>query len=102
MSTGRVGISSGHPWDMKELRLRIDLIDWREIAGELVALELETATYLAANQSGVLLWQELVAGSTRAKLVDRLVTEYGIDDGQAGIDVDRFLDELRERDLLDE
>jgi Coenzyme PQQ synthesis protein D (PqqD) len=102
MSTRRVGISSVHPWDMKELRLRTDLIDWREIAGELVALELKTATYLATNPSGVLLWQELVAGSTRAKLVERLVAEYEIDDGQAGIDVDRFLDELRERNLLDE
>ena len=102
MSTRRVGSSTGHPWDMKELRLRTDLIDWREIAGELVALELETATYLATNPSGVLLWQELVAGSTRAKLVERLVAEYEIDHGQAGIDVDRFLDELRERDLLDE
>ena len=88
--------------EVADLRLRTDGLDWREIGGELVVLQADSATYLAANQSAVLIWQELVTGSTRETLVERLVGEYGIDELQAGADVDRFLDELRARELLDE
>ena len=84
------------------LRLRPDALDWSVIDDEVVALDAEQSQYLATNQSGTLLWQMLQEGATRTQLVDLLVLRYAIDDEQAGIDTDAFLDELRERGLIEE
>lgn len=83
------------------VRLRSDAIDWREIEGEVVALDLNTANYLATNRSGALLWPELVKGTTREALVARLVEAFDVDPVAATSDVDAFLRMLAEQELLD-
>ncbi len=85
---------------MTELRLRDEKLQWLETEGEVVALDETTLAYLGLNESGAVLWQELAGGTTREKLVARLVETFRIDAASAGTDVDRFLDELRRRDLL--
>ena len=85
-----------------ELRLRSDDLAWRTVDDEMIAIDVRDSTYLTANDSGALLWAALAAGTTRDALAERLVTAYGIDTEKAEADVDRFLDELRERGLLDE
>jgi hypothetical protein len=85
---------------MTRLQLRDDGLKWREIDGELVAVDVLTSTYVSANPSGMALWQALAKGATREALVDELVDSYGIDRERAGGDVDAFLDDLRRRDLL--
>jgi Coenzyme PQQ synthesis protein D (PqqD) len=85
---------------MKRLRLRTSDLEWREIEDEVIAVDVQTSTYLSANSSGMVLWRALARGTTRKALVDRLVEIYGIDGERAGADVDRFLDDLRSRDLL--
>lgn len=84
----------------KKLELSRDAVEWRRIEGEVIAIDLERSVYLAVNGSGALLWELLATGTTRATLVDRLVETFGLDDGRAGEDVDRFLTELERRGLL--
>jgi hypothetical protein len=85
---------------MTVLKLRDTDLHWREIDGEIVALEGQRSQYVAANGSGTVLWRALVGGTTHEHLVDELVRTYGIDRARAAADVDRFLDALAEQHLL--
>ncbi len=82
------------------LRLRPDTLQWREIDGEVVALDQEAATYLAGNPTASLLWRALSEGTTRAKLISALTEKYDIDDARAAADVEAFLVDLKTRKLL--
>ena len=84
----------------EQLRLRQDAIAWREIDGEVIALGLESSTYLGTNSSGAMLWKRLAEGTTRAELVDVLASTFGLELGRAEADVDAFLEDLRSRGLL--
>ncbi len=84
------------------LRLRPEALQWREIEGEVVAVDLETSSYLGANESGAVLWRALATGATREELAALLVAEFEIDAEQAARDTDTFIDQLRENDLLAE
>jgi Coenzyme PQQ synthesis protein D (PqqD) len=86
---------------MTQLKLRGEGLTWREIDDEVVALDVESATYLSANASGRLLWRSLSEGATRQELVSCLVDEFEIDAERAGADVDAFLAELSRRGLLE-
>lgn len=81
-------------------RLRGDQLEWREIEGEIVALDGRSSEYIAVNRTGAALWPDLLAGATREELVAKLTDSFDVDDATAGRDVDAFLDVLRERDLL--
>ena len=86
---------------MTRLKLRRDGLTWREIDDEVVALDIESATYVSANASGRLLWRALADGATREELVASLVDEFGIDAERAAADVDAFLADLESRGLLE-
>ena len=81
-------------------RLRSDAIEWREVEGEVVALDVRTSQYLAVNATGAALWPLLAAGATRDELVTTLVERFETDAETAGGDVDAFLGALAEQDLL--
>ncbi len=83
------------------LRLRRQGLDWREVDGEVVALDLETARYVATNRTGALLWDELADGATREALVASLASRWNLDEARAAADVDAFLALLRDRGLLE-
>ena len=85
---------------MNELRLREDALVWRKIDDELVAVDMTASAYLSANQAGAMLWQMLADGTTCARLVERLVERFGISSEQAQADVDVFLRDLKNRELL--
>jgi hypothetical protein len=86
---------------MTQLKLRGEGLTWREIDDEVVALDIESATYVSANASGRLLWKALAGGATRERLVASLVEEFGIAAERAGADVDVFLADLEARGLLE-
>jgi hypothetical protein len=85
----------------ERIRLRTADLHWREIDGEVIALEARGSTYLATNPAGAVLWQALVDGATRDGLADALVAAYGIDRGRALADVDAYLAELAAQGLLE-
>jgi hypothetical protein len=85
---------------MTTLRLRDTDLHWREIDGEIIALEARGSTYVAANGAGTLLWRSLAAGTTPDALADALVRAYGIDRERAAADAGDFVAQLREQGLL--
>ena len=85
---------------MTRLTLRTDDLTWREIDGEIVALEGRRSMYLSANSSGGMLWRMLAEGATKDELAGALTTAYGIDASAARADTDRFLEEMRTAGLL--
>lgn len=84
------------------VKLKQDRVHWREIDKEVVAVDVDSSTYLSTNGSGALLWLELAQGTTRDALVERLAQAYLIDFERAESDVDGFLAELRGQGLLED
>ena len=85
---------------MTQWRLRDADVHWREIDGEVIALETRSSTYVASNAAGALLWSELAKGATSERLADVLVEAYGIDPARSAADVERFLAELSARNMI--
>jgi Coenzyme PQQ synthesis protein D (PqqD) len=85
---------------MKLLRLNETALSWREVDGEVIALQHESSEYLSTNGTGALLWKSLAAGASRDELIGLLVSEFGVDKGRATADTDAFLDALSAQGLL--
>jgi hypothetical protein len=85
---------------MTLLTLRTDSLIWREIDGEIVALEGRRSMHLSANGSGGMLWRMLAHGATRDEPACELAAAYGIDGATARADTDRFLQLVRTAGLL--
>jgi hypothetical protein len=85
----------------ERLRLRSGELSWREIDGEVVAIDVQTSTYFSANSSGAILWQMLSEGATHDELVERLTARFEIDRERAETDVAAFVGALHARGLLE-
>ena len=85
---------------MTLLKLRETDLHWREIDGEIIALEARGSRYVAANGAGAVLWRALLSGTTIDGLADELVSAYGIDRERAVADAGRFVDALAEQGML--
>lgn len=83
-----------------ELR-QLDLM-WREIEGQVVALDSRTWEYLSVNGSGRLLWGQLAEGATADELVASLRETYDVSEENARADVGSFVEMLRDKELLAE
>lgn len=82
--------------------LRSEHLQWREIEGEVVVLDLKSSRYLAVNKSGYLMWKALAKGATRAQLVSELIATFSLDKETAVKDVDDFINSLGQANLLKE
>ena len=86
--------------DSEKLKLRPNGLNWREIEGEVVVLDLEGSNYVTLNPTGSMLWWMLDLGATREELAARLVEEFGIDGAVAAKDVAGFLASCHQQRLL--
>ncbi|MBR3778507.1 MAG: PqqD family protein [Clostridia bacterium] len=57
---------------------------------------------ITLNEVGAFLWQKLAVDCTVADLVEALLAEYDVTADIATADVERFVANLREKNLLDE
>jgi Coenzyme PQQ synthesis protein D (PqqD) len=87
---------------MTVYRLRSTGLQWREIAGETVVLDVPSSLYLSANASGSILWAELEHWATADSLAARLVAAFGIEPHRAAKDAEAFLATLDAHGLLEE
>jgi coenzyme PQQ synthesis protein D (PqqD) len=85
-----------------EYRLRETALSWRDVNGELIALDAASDTYLGANAAGRLLWKMLAQGATESELVDCLVVEFDLKRLDASADVSAFVGELQTAGLLED
>ena len=84
-----------------ELKLRADNLEWREVEGEVIVLDLEGSVYMSLNGSGAVCWRALADGATRDQVVERVTESFDVDGERAERDVDAFLAELTSRGLLE-
>lgn len=82
------------------LTLEPDAVSWREVEGEVVALDLRAGDYLAINGSGALLWRALVDGASPGDLTQLLMDRFDVVHERAAADVTTFTDALDVRGLL--
>ena len=83
------------------LKLRADAVDWREVEGQVVALDRAGSVYLAINQTGTALWPAIVKGARRSQLVEILLDTFDVDPVRAAADVDAFVANLSDRFLVE-
>lgn len=57
---------------------------------------------ITLNDTGAFLWEKLAEEQTSASLLQALLEEYAVDEATAQKDVDAFMNNLRENDLLEE
>jgi hypothetical protein len=86
--------------DDTRFRLRTEGLNWREIDGEVVVLDVEQSHYLNLNPTGSVMWLMLADGTTASELVERLIQEFDVDTQTARTDVTAFLASCRENGLL--
>jgi hypothetical protein len=82
-------------------KLKSNAVEWREVEGEIVALDLTSQNYLAVNKAGAAMWKLLADGANRDHLVAGILARFDVDETQAESDVDAYLEELRSLDLLE-
>ena len=71
------------------------------LAGEAVLLNLRDKNYYRLNETASLVWKALEERATRDVIVDRLVESYEVDKSDAAAEVDRILDDLLAKGLLE-
>ncbi|GAA0297231.1 hypothetical protein GCM10009528_12860 [Kineococcus aurantiacus] len=71
--------------------MRSEELAWNEVDDQIVVLDTTTSTYHAVSGAGVALWPLLVAGTTRADLLEALRRTYDIPGDRAEADLDAFL-----------
>jgi hypothetical protein len=86
---------------LSQIRLRKEVLEWRQVDDEIVALDLNASKYLSINPTGAAIWPLLSEGASPTDLVDRLVETFDVDQGTAQRDVETFIGELSDRDLLE-
>jgi hypothetical protein len=86
---------------MSKVQLVREGLDWREVDGQLIALDSQRSTYLSGNPAGTLLWRALAEGSSEEELARKLVETYEIEPERAAQDVSRFVADLDRRGLLE-
>lgn len=86
--------------DSPPLRVDTTNIAWRDVNGEIVALDLRSSTYFTTNRTGAIMWCALVEGSAVADLVALLKSRFDIDQRQAVEDVQSFVALLSKNNLL--
>lgn len=83
------------------IRLRSEDLFWRAGDDEVIALDVRTSGYYAANSSGAALWSRLEDGASEAQLVETLCERYGVPREVAEADVAAFLEQLSASGMLD-
>jgi Coenzyme PQQ synthesis protein D (PqqD) len=90
--------------DVQPARLRLarSRVEFTDVEGEIVALDLERSVYLALSGTGALLWRLLYDGASPEELCRTLISTYSIDASLAEADVGAFLGELESVGLIEQ
>lgn len=86
--------------DGSRVQINTANISWREVDGEVVALDLRSSTYFTTNRTGAIMWKAMVGGCSVDDLVELLQVTFGIEKSRAAEDVTAFLELLSKNKLL--
>ncbi len=76
-------------------------VSWRDVDGEIVALDISSGAYFTLNGSGRLLWMALVEPTSVKDLSALLVSTFEIPTERADADAQEFVDDLAGRKLIE-
>ena len=87
------------------MKLKSDYI-LKKIAGSYVVIPVRTRSVdfsgiIKLTESGAFLWKKLEDGAEHDDLLAAMLEEYDVDEATASADIDRFIEKLREADLLE-
>jgi hypothetical protein len=75
---------------------------WRELEGEIVALDTKDLVYFAIGGFGTILWPLLVSGATKRELVDEITSSFpDVTPAHAAADVDEFIASCTDYGLIE-
>ena len=79
----------------------------KNIAGDYIVISsgssvVDLTGSFTLNETGALLWQTIEKGCYETDLLNALTKEYDVSEAQAAADVKAFVQDLRERNMLDE
>jgi hypothetical protein len=75
---------------------------WRELEGEIVALDTNQSVYFSIGGFGTTLWPVLVTGASKQDLVSEITSAFdGVPPEQAAADVEDFLTSLSDHGLIE-
>jgi hypothetical protein len=70
------------------------------LEGEATIVDLESGTYYALNESGSLIWNELIAGADAQDAAQTLASTYGLGPDEAARAVEQLTGQLAEATLI--
>lgn len=78
----------------------------KEIADSYIVVPLreridDFSAVINLNETSALIWKCLEKGATKEELVDKLMSKYDVDKPLAESDVDKFIEKLKEANLLE-
>ena len=85
----------------RQLKLKDKDLEWVSTSDETVILDDASEQYFATNSAGGVLWDALKDGSTASGLAELLVERFEIDRSQAESDVNDFVTQLDELEMLE-
>jgi hypothetical protein len=83
-------------------KLRTTALAWRNVEGQVIALDLDASMYLSVNEVGSLVWGLLAEGADVDLLRAAVLDAFDVTPDQAEQDIRAFLGELERRGLTTE
>lgn len=79
----------------------------RNIAGSDIVVPVGNAEkifngMITLNESGAFFWNALIKDTTVDEVVKKVTSEYDVDEERAKADVEKFIEQLRENNLIEE
>ena len=81
------------------IRISDDVV-FRDLAGEAVILNLATGTYFGLDAVGTRLWHLITEHGSTEKVIEALLAEYEVEEGQLRRDVDDLIQQLTDKGLV--
>ena len=75
-------------------------LSWREVHGELVAIDTNNGEYHVFNPIGKLIWLSIDEGQSVNDILEKILKEYDVNKDSVVSDLNEFLVDLCERGLL--
>ena len=77
-----------------------DDVVFRDLAGEAVILNLATGTYFGLDKVGTRIWHVLAEHGAKDKVIEVLLGEYEVEEGQLRSDVEHLIQQLSDKGLI--
>lgn len=90
---------SEEPWSRGAIRIA-ESIAWREVDGDLVAVDTRTGEYHVLSPVGRSVWESIARGRDLEAAVDAVVSSYRVTRSRALRDTREFVSTLLERGLI--